>query len=121
MRGTRTSDEVFEKTRQFALSMDVLPLVVQKDSTGFIINRVWRAVKREALRVVAEGVASPDDVDRAWVMMMGGPMGPLRAHGPGRARRGARHRDGLLQRVRRREGRPAPVPPRHGGATASWV
>jgi len=76
MRGTQTSEEVFERMRQFALSLDILPLIVQKDSTGFIINRVWRAVKREALRVVAEGVASPDDLDRAWVMMMGGSMGP---------------------------------------------
>jgi 3-hydroxyacyl-CoA dehydrogenase len=37
--------------------------VAKKESTGFIHNRVWAAMKRELLRVVAEGVADPKTVD----------------------------------------------------------
>ncbi len=42
---------------------DIHPFEARKESTGFIFNRVWAAVKRESLAVVAEGVARPEDVD----------------------------------------------------------
>ena len=45
--------------------------------TGFVFNRVWRAVKRECLHLVAQGVASFEDVDRAWMIMTGGDVGPF--------------------------------------------
>jgi 3-hydroxybutyryl-CoA dehydrogenase len=39
------------------------PFEVRRESTGFIFNRIWAAIKRESLAVVAEGVARPEDVD----------------------------------------------------------
>ncbi len=77
MRGTRTSDEAVERAAAFSRSIGVTPLMVQRESTGFIFNRVWRAVKRECLRVVDEGVASVEDVDRAWMSLYGTPAGPF--------------------------------------------
>ena len=77
MRGTATSDETIETMRRFANSIEVLPMVVRKESTGFIFNRVWRAIKKECLRVVAEGVASHEDVDRAWMILMKTQIGPF--------------------------------------------
>ncbi|OBI20434.1 3-hydroxybutyryl-CoA dehydrogenase, partial [Mycobacterium sp. E2327] len=41
----------------------VFPFEARKESTGFIFNRIWAAIKRESLAVVAEGVARPEDVD----------------------------------------------------------
>lgn len=41
----------------------LVPHLVRKQSTGFIFNRIWAAIKRESLLVVAEGVAEPQDVD----------------------------------------------------------
>ena len=41
----------------------VHPFEVRRESTGSIFNRIWAAIKREALTVVAEGVARPEDVD----------------------------------------------------------
>ncbi len=41
----------------------LVPHLVRKQSTGFIFNRIWAAIKRESLLVVAEGVAEPRDVD----------------------------------------------------------
>ena len=52
----------------FGVSLGLVTAVVNGESKGFIINRIWRAVKRESLRVVDEGVASPEDVDRLWMM-----------------------------------------------------
>jgi 3-hydroxybutyryl-CoA dehydrogenase len=42
------------------------PFRVQRESDGFIFNRIWAAIKRECLMVVEEGVASPADVDELW-------------------------------------------------------
>lgn len=77
MRGTGTSAETLESVRQFALQIGVMPLMVQKESTGFIFNRVWRAIKKECLHLVDDGVASHEDVDRAWMINIGMPIGPF--------------------------------------------
>lgn len=77
MRGTHTSDQAVERAAAFSRSIGVTPLIVLKESTGFIFNRVWRAVKRECLRVVDEGVASFEDVDRAWMSLYGTSAGPF--------------------------------------------
>jgi len=76
MRGTATSDETFEALREFARSIGVIPFRVRCESTGFIFNRIWRAVKKEALRVVDLGIATAEDVDRTWMIQMETPMGP---------------------------------------------
>ena len=77
MRGTATSDETIGRVRRFARSVGLTPLVVRKESTGFLFNRVWRAIKRETLHLVDEGVATVDDVDRAWMIALGTPIGPF--------------------------------------------
>jgi len=41
----------------------VYPFEARQESTGFIFNRIWAAIKRESLAVVAEGVARPEDID----------------------------------------------------------
>jgi 3-hydroxybutyryl-CoA dehydrogenase len=51
--------------------------MVLKESTGFIFNRVWRAIKKECLTVVDEGVATFEDVDRAWMSLNGTEIGPF--------------------------------------------
>jgi 3-hydroxybutyryl-CoA dehydrogenase len=77
MRGSATSDETVRRLDRFARSVGLTPLTVLKESTGFLFNRVWRAIKRETLHLVDEGVASVDDVDRAWMICWGMPIGPF--------------------------------------------
>jgi 3-hydroxybutyryl-CoA dehydrogenase len=55
----------------------VHPFEARKESTGFIFNRIWAATKREALAVVAEGVAGPEDVDGMFKVNWGVPAGPF--------------------------------------------
>ena len=55
----------------------LLPFEVHVESVGFIFNRIWAAIKREALMVLHEAVASPGDVDRIW-RALGTPTGPCR-------------------------------------------
>ena len=76
-RGSRTSDETFERARAFVRQIGCTPLLVLRESTGFVFNRVWRAVKRECLHLVDEGVARFEDVDRAWMIFNDAPLGPF--------------------------------------------
>jgi len=69
--GTQTDEAVLDALTEFAKAIQILPLRVQKESTGFIFNRVWRAIKREVLRVADSGVASFEDIDRAWMIKFG--------------------------------------------------
>lgn len=77
MRGTMTSGETVASVAEFMKSIGMIPLFVKRESTGFIFNRVWRAVKRECLHLVDEGVASFEDVDKAWMCIYGTDSGPF--------------------------------------------
>jgi 3-hydroxybutyryl-CoA dehydrogenase len=77
MGGSKTTTQTMETMRSFAMSIELTPLMVQVESMGFIFNRVWRAIKRECLHLVDEGVSTPDDVDRAWMIALDKPIGPF--------------------------------------------
>jgi len=68
MSSGHTTDEVIQRARSFGRSLGLVTAIVRGQSKGFIINRIWRAVKRESLRVIDEGVADPEDVDRLWMI-----------------------------------------------------
>ena len=69
--GSRTRADVLDALTAFARAIQILPLRVRKESAGFVFNRVWRAVKKEAMRVADSGVASIEDIDRAWMLKFG--------------------------------------------------
>jgi 3-hydroxybutyryl-CoA dehydrogenase len=62
--GEKTSAEAAEKTRRFLIQAGKIPVMI-KDSPGFIVPRIQVAAMNEAVRIVEEGVASPEDVDTA--------------------------------------------------------
>ncbi len=55
----------------------VYPFEARRECTGFIFNRVWAAIKRESLAVVADGVARPEDVDGMFKVNWRVPAGPF--------------------------------------------
>lgn len=46
-----------------------IPYVARKESSGLIFNRLWAAVKREVLTILAEGVSVPKEIDELWKTM----------------------------------------------------
>ncbi|BCS28584.1 3-hydroxyacyl-CoA dehydrogenase family protein [Aspergillus puulaauensis] len=52
------------------------PFHVQKPSMGYIYNRIWAAIKREALFALDEGVASPQEIDGIFKAVLKTPKGP---------------------------------------------
>ncbi len=72
--GARTAPETIVRAEAFARQLGKTP-VRALDTPGFIVNRVARPFGGEALRLVAEGVATPAEIDRI-VRAAGVPMGP---------------------------------------------
>jgi len=66
MRGTQTSDATFQKGKFWVESIDITPLEVKKECYGFVLNRIWRAIKKDCLKIWAEGYADLETVDKAW-------------------------------------------------------
>lgn len=77
VRGERTTERVVEQARRFAEGLGKTPIIV-RDSPGFASSRLGIALGLEAIRMVEEDVASPQDIDRAMELGYRHPMGPLR-------------------------------------------
>lgn len=52
--------------------------IVVRDAPGFATSRLGVAIGLEAMRMLQDGVASPEDIDRAMELGYRHPMGPLR-------------------------------------------
>lgn len=76
VRGRQTSDATVKTTSEIAMKMHKTP-VVCKDTPGFIVNRIARPFYGEALRLLGEGVASVEDIDRIIKREAGFRMGPF--------------------------------------------
>lgn len=61
-----TAPELFTFLSERLRETAALPYVARKESTGFIFNRLWAAVKREILMIISEGVSSPEEIDSLW-------------------------------------------------------
>jgi len=77
VRGLRTSDESVAAARAFGERLGKTPIVV-RDWPGFASSRLGVALGAEAIRMLQEGVASPEDIDTAMELGYRHPMGPLR-------------------------------------------
>lgn len=71
-----TSEETLENALVLARELGKAPIRV-KDVTGFAVNRVLHAFVIEAIRLVEEGVATPEDIDTACRLGLGHPIGPF--------------------------------------------
>ena len=74
--GKQTSEETRKIATDFSVSLDKEPVQV-KDTPGFIVNRILGAALGEAIYLLEEGTASAEDIDKAVVLGLNWPMGPL--------------------------------------------
>jgi 3-hydroxyacyl-CoA dehydrogenase len=58
-----TSAEIVARTRDFLFAAGQAPIVMNRELDGFIMNRLQGALLEEAFRLVADGYASPEDID----------------------------------------------------------
>jgi 3-hydroxybutyryl-CoA dehydrogenase len=71
-----TAPETVETALRLCREADKTPIRV-KDVAGFAVNRMLLAFLNEAVRLVDEGVATPEDIDTACKLGLGHPMGPF--------------------------------------------
>jgi 3-hydroxybutyryl-CoA dehydrogenase len=72
-----TAAETTELLLAFARRIGQIPIRLRKENFGYVFNALYTAINREALTLVANGVASVQDVDRAWIGIMKMPIGPF--------------------------------------------
>jgi 3-hydroxybutyryl-CoA dehydrogenase len=65
VRGEATDLAVCEALVETMRALGKVPVLVKKDIPGFLANRIQHALAREAFWLVDEGIASPEDVDKA--------------------------------------------------------
>ena len=77
IRGKKTSDSTVQKVRDMSAKLGKETVLCKVDSPGFIVNRILVPALNEAVFLVQEGVADPDDIDKAVKLGLNWPMGPL--------------------------------------------
>ena len=77
VRGEETSDATVAKAQELAEELGKETIVVQKDTPGFVVNRALMPLFIEAMRMLEEGVATAEDIDKGVRLGLNHPMGPL--------------------------------------------
>jgi 3-hydroxybutyryl-CoA dehydrogenase len=77
IRGFHTSDETVKVVMDLTRKMGKEPVEVKKDTPGFIVNRLMIPHFVEAIRMLEEGIASAEDIDKAIKLGLNYPMGPF--------------------------------------------
>jgi len=76
IRGMATSDETLNKVKEIAVSIGKEPVEV-REGPGFVVNRILIPMINEAVGILAEGIATAEDIDRAMMLGANHPIGPL--------------------------------------------
>ncbi len=70
--------ETVEVSFRFCEKLGKIPVMLNSEIDGFILNRVLGALAKEALWLYEKGIASFEDIDKACLYGAGHPMGPFR-------------------------------------------
>lgn len=76
IRGLQTSDATHDAVHAMATALGKTPITV-KNAPGFVVNRILVPMINEAFFVLAEGLATPDDIDAGMKLGCNQPIGPL--------------------------------------------
>ena len=75
--GTRR--EVTERVLEFARRIGQVPIELRREHNGYVFNAMYSALNREAITMAEQGVATIEDIDRAWMLVSKWPHGPFGA------------------------------------------
>ena len=76
IRGLQTSDATHDAVHALAVTLGKSPITV-KNAPGFVVNRILVPMINEAFFVLAEGIATPEDIDAGMKLGCNQPIGPL--------------------------------------------
>jgi 3-hydroxybutyryl-CoA dehydrogenase len=75
IKGVSTSDETTQAGKDFVIQIGKEPIMVNRDIAGFVINRINFPSAIEAMRLVEQGVATVEDIDKGLRLASGRKMG----------------------------------------------
>lgn len=75
IKGALTTDDTAQTGKKFVEQIGKTPIMVNRDVAGFVINRINMPASMEAMRLVEEGVASVEDIDKGLKLASGRKMG----------------------------------------------
>jgi 3-hydroxybutyryl-CoA dehydrogenase len=75
--GPRTAPETIDILSRYAESLSLVPMVLNKEHPGYIMNALLASVLMRACALVVEGIASVEEVDRTYMRRLKSPMGPF--------------------------------------------
>ena len=78
VQGAHVSDETTQIALTLCEKLGKVPVHLKKEVDGFLLNRIFGAISKEANWLLEMGVASFEDIDKACVHGAGHPMGPFR-------------------------------------------
>lgn len=76
IRGQKTTDEVYNLISDLAKQIGKVPVMVN-EAPGFVVNRILIPLVNEGIGILADGVATRDEIDEAMKLGANHPMGPL--------------------------------------------
>lgn len=74
-----TAPEVSGIVVEFARRIGQIPIALRREHHGYVFNAMYSAMNREAITMAEQGVASIEDIDRAWMGVAKSPTGPFGA------------------------------------------
>lgn len=77
MWNANTTEETKKAAMGYLNSLKLVPIVTKKEIKGFSHNRVWRAIKKETLKLWDQDYCDFEDLDRAFILEFGTKFGPF--------------------------------------------
>ncbi len=72
-----TYDKYFDELLAFAESINMIPLPVRIEKSGYLLNSMLVPFLLSAMDLLANGVSDPETIDKAWTLGTGAPHGPF--------------------------------------------
>lgn len=72
-----TSADTLTQLEDFARQIGQIPIVLNKENYGYVFNAMYNSLNQEAITLAANGIASVEDINRAWMIVMKMPIGPM--------------------------------------------
>ena len=72
-----TDKKYFDELIKFAEAINMIPLPVVKEKSGYLLNSMLVPFLLSAMDLVANGISDPESIDKAWTLGTGAPHGPF--------------------------------------------
>ena len=79
IRGAVTSDKTYQVIKDMSAKLGKEVITVNKDTAGFVVSRLFVVLSNEAVKLLEEGVATVEDIDKGCQLGLGHAMGPLKS------------------------------------------